>query len=239
MSDVSEPVRAERRREPVLNVPGPLVALVVVLLAIHAAIEFGPFEVLHAAIVHGSFIPRRLTAPGGGWEAWTMWLSHAFLHGSWGHVGMNSLWLVIFGTPLFQRIGLARFATLFAVGAIGAAATYAALNWGDSRPVIGASGAVSALAGAAARFAFLPGARQRPRLVRRMTLPATFANVTTLAFVAVFVAGNLVTGTGLLDPDGPSVAWQAHIGGFLVGLLAFPLFDQRNRSDRVDGSIER
>ena len=228
------------RREPALNVPGPLLAIIALLVVIHAALTLGPFEWLHGALVHGAFIPARLVRPDGGWEAWTMWLSYAFLHGSWGHVLLNTLWMVVFGTPVIQRLGTARFLALCAAGAIGAVALHVALHWGDTRPLIGASGVVSALTGAAARFAFQPRARLRPQAVPRLTLPQTFANPTALSFIAVWMVANVLFGAGLATADGPSIAWEAHIGGFLVGLFAFGAFDQPSkRSVRAAGSIER
>ena len=226
-------------REPVLNLPRALVAIIAVLLATHAVIELSPFAVLHAAIVHGAFIPARLTGDGG-WEAVTMWLSYPFLHGSWGHVGLNAVWLAIFGTPVLRRVGVARFAALCAAGAIGAAALHAAAHWGDTRPMIGASGVVSALMGAAVRFAFQPAARLDPRLAPRLTLAGTLTSRAALPFIVVWMLANVLFGAGLMGPGGPSIAWEAHIGGFLVGLLGFAAFDQpRLVRERVAGSIDR
>ena len=213
-------------REPVLNVPAPLVAIVLVLLGIHLLMAFGPSPWTREVLVAGAFIPARLTLDGGGWAAWSMWVSYAFLHGGWAHLALNSLWLVIFGTPVLQRIGTMRFALLCLAGAIGAAGLHVVAHWGDVVPMIGASGVVSALTGAAARFAFAPGARRDPRRARRQALSQTFTNTTTLSFVAVWLVANVLFGAGMLDPNGPSIAWEAHIGGFLVGLLGFALFDQ-------------
>ena len=224
--------RAPPAREPVLNVPGPLALMIGVLLAIHAALTLGPFAWLHAAIVHGAFIPARLTG-GGGWEAITMWLSYALLHGSWMHVALNAVWLAIFGTPVLRRIGLARFLALCAAGAVGAAALHALVHWGDARPVIGASGVVSALTGAAVRFAFQPVARLDPARAPRLSLPRTLANRAALPFIAVWMVANVLFGAGLMGPGGPSIAWEAHIGGFLVGLLAFSAFDRREWISRA------
>ena len=236
---MDEPIQAAPAREPVLNVPGALLALIAVLLAIHAALEFGPFALLHAAIVHGAFIPARLAGEGG-WEAVTMWLSYALLHGSWGHVALNSVWLAIFGTPVLRRVGFRRFLALCAAGAVGAVALHAAVHWGDTRPVIGASGVVSALMGAAVRFAFQPVARLDPALAPRLTLAQTLTNRAALPFIALWMVANVLFGAGLLGPGGPSIAWEAHIGGFLVGLLAFAAFDHPRRlSERVAGSTER
>lgn len=236
-TDDAEPAHAPAR-EPILNVPGPLLAIAAVLLAIHASLEFGPFALLHGAIVYASFIPARLLGEGG-WEAVTMWLSYAFLHGSWGHVALNSVWLVIFGTPVLRRIGLARFAALCAAGAVGSVALHAAVHWGSPQPVIGASGVVSALMGAAVRFAFQPVARLDPALAPRMTLSDTLTNRASLPFIAVWMVANVLFGAGLVGADGPAIAWEAHVGGFLTGLLAFAAFDQRGRSTPVLGSTER
>ena len=93
--------------------------------------------------------------------------------------------------------------------------------------------------GAAVRFMFRPSEEPRQIFDRRamnetyrlpaLSLRETFANRTALVFVVFWFATNLVFGlfpalSGISDAP---VAWQAHIGGFLVGLLAFPLFDRR------------
>jgi membrane associated rhomboid family serine protease len=176
---------------------------------------------------------------GDGQARWWTLLTYAFLHGSWAHVGFNCVWLVAFGSAVARRFASLRFLLLMAVSALaGALAQYLA-DMVSFQIVLGASAAVSGAMGAATRFVFRPG-DEPARLFDRASLdeafrqPAlslrqTFTTKAALVFVIFWFATNLLFGTipGLGGVgDGP-IAWQAHIGGFLAGLLLFPLFDPR------------
>ena len=104
---------------------------------------------------------RELRVLGGGPKPWTL-LTYAFLHGSWTHVLLNSVWLVAFGPPIARRFGSARFLLFMAVTAIFSALAHWASASMDFSPLIGASGADSGLMGAATRFMFQPGAPLGP-----------------------------------------------------------------------------
>ena len=168
----------------------------------------------------------------GSLQPWTA-LSYAFLHGGWAHLGLNAVWLLAFGAPVVRRIGNARFLALFALSAIAGAAAHYAIDPLSLQPLVGASAAVSGCMGAAVRFVFAPP-RPLPdavagagHLAPRRSLLALATDRRAGAFLLVWFASNLVTGIGAV-PLGLSeapIAWQAHIGGFLLGLLAFPLFD--------------
>ena len=172
-----------------------------------------------------------LTQGSGGF--WTP-LTYAGLHGSWLHVGLNSLWLAAFGTPVARRIGPERFLWLCALTALAGAAAHWMTQPYDVTPMIGASAIVSGMMAAAARFAFSqPGRRGLPpHLAPRLGLSEMLRNRTAMIFIGVWFAINLLFGAaavplGLATDAG--IAWQAHIGGFVVGLFAFPLFDPRPR----------
>ena len=178
-------------------------------------------------------------AGGGRW--WTL-VSYALLHGSWAHVGFNCLWLVAFGAPVARRFGAPRFLLLLLVAAIAGALVQFLASVASFVPIIGASAAVSGAMGAAVRFVFRPTAGPAEILDRRrleaafrqpaLSLRQTLANRAALAFIVFWFGTNLLFGlypslSGVAD--GP-IAWQAHIGGFLTGLLLFPLLDPK-RSD--------
>ena len=105
-----------------------------------------------------------------------------------------------------------------------AAATYLALNWGDSLSVIGASGAISGLMAAALRM--LPG--QTPWAVPGETPLAPLFSRQLLIFSAIWAAINLLTGITGLGMGGESglIAWQVHLGGYAAGLLLSGPFDR-------------
>ena len=217
-------------REPILNVPPLLVGLVGLLVLIHAVLTYWPASESWGRTVYAlAFVPARIG--GGAFESWTMWLSYAFLHGDWAHLIFNSLWLLIFGTPVLVRIGALRFVGIMALSGVGAAALHAWAHPGDISPMVGASGMISGLTGAAARFAFAGGRLERERVRRlpRLSLIQTLRTPPAMAFTVVWMGANLLLGAGVLDPGtGGRIAWEAHIGGFLVGFLGFALFDRPN-----------
>jgi membrane associated rhomboid family serine protease len=110
--------------------------------------------------------------------------------------------------------------------------------------MVGASASISGFMAAAMRFAFqrsgpLGIGRHDPEAYRVPALPlsAVLRDVRVLSFLAVWFALNLVFGIGSLSIDGgeQSIAWQAHIGGFLAGLLAFAAFDPVKAAPRGSG----
>ncbi|KLK93692.1 hypothetical protein AA309_07525 [Microvirga vignae] len=162
---------------------------------------------------------------------WTA-LTYAFLHGSWAHVLLNSIWLAAFGTPVARRCGNGRFFLLSALSAIGGGVLYAAMNPMQVIPMIGASGAVSGLMAAASWFIFAPaswhweGRLAEPHERPRQALADLVRNRPFLIFLIVWFGTNYLF--AFIQPIGlaeGSVAWEAHVGGFLVGLLIFPWLD--------------
>lgn len=234
----------QAERQPIFNLE-PAVAIVAGLfLAIHAAQSLvlndsGRNELL----VWFSFIPYRMldiaASPGGiGPVLWTP-VTHAFLHAGWEHVILNTIWFVIFATPVSHRYGGAKMLTMFVLGAIAGAAAFAATTLPQFSLLIGASGGVSALTGAAIRFMFQPIQTARNSetgqvvvLGRRLaTIAEVFRHPTARIFMIVWIVLNaIVPLVPMFMPDmAVEVAWQAHLGGFLVGFLLVPLFERRSR----------
>ena len=178
---------------------------------------------------------RDLHALGEGLKPWTL-LSYAFLHGSWTHVLLNTIWLLAFGPPVARRFGSARFLVFMAVTAIAGALAHWVSAPMDFTPLIGASGSDFGLMGAAARFIFqpgaalgLPGATRWGEIepVPAVTLRGLLVDRRTLMFLGVWRVTNFVFGTfaKTLGLSEAPVAWVAHLGGFFAGLLLFDLFD--------------
>jgi len=239
-----------RRREPIFFVPFVVVALVAALLAVHAVLTQSSAGTQDAAMRELAFMPARLTLGiwpdrlggeplEGGAKVWTLF-TYALLHGSWGHVILNSIWLIAFGPPVARRFGSGRFLAFCALTAVAGALAHWASDPMDFSPLIGASAADSGLMAAAARFIFQPGAPlgdprdfsglvieagdERPAPSLRELLRERRAVI----FIAIWMVLNLVFGAGAqaLGASQAPVAWIAHVGGFVVGLLAFPLFDR-------------
>ena len=162
-------------------------------------------------------------------------VTYAFLHADWTHVGFNSLWLAAFGSPLAWRLGSSRFLLFSAAGAIGGALLHLVVHPNDLTPMVGASAAISAHMAGACRFVFaaggpLAGLGGAPAVAYRRPaapLAAVMRDRRVVTFLAVWFGLNLVF--GLLGADSGlasgAIAWEAHIGGFVTGLLLFPLFD--------------
>ena len=82
-------------------------------------------------------------------------VTYAFLHGDFVHLIFNSLWFLVFATAVARRVGTGRFLLLMLITTLGAAFMHLIFHWGSPVPVVGASGAVSGLMGAAFRFIFI------------------------------------------------------------------------------------
>lgn len=165
-------------------------------------------EALGAAIGLLGFVPAQPTLWGP--------LSSQFLHGGVAHVAGNMLFLWIFGPPVEARLGSLRFLLLALGGGLAAAGVQWASDPASTVPMIGASGAVSAVLGAY----FLLFARTGVEVLvgffifwRKVTWPA-------LLFLGLWFLQNLLAGMlGWVMPTEGGVAWWAHVGGFVVGAL--------------------
>jgi membrane associated rhomboid family serine protease len=230
--------------EPIFNIPPVLLALIGTMVAIHLGRDWlltadQDLEVL----VRFAFIPARYDTsfseasgfPGGaGAYIWTFF-TYSLLHGDYMHIGVNTVWLLPFGAAVARRFGGARFLVLFVVTAVAGAAAHLFTHPGEIFPMIGASGAVSGMMAAAVRFAFQRGGpieawrRPDPRsyFIPAAPLSVALRNPKVLIFLITWFAVNFVFGVGstIVPGSQQEIAWQAHVGGFLAGLLLFPLFD--------------
>jgi membrane associated rhomboid family serine protease len=238
-----------------LNVPPVVTALLALMAIVHAVRVFllTPQADLEFLLLF-SFIPARYDTtlllggalPGGlGAQIWTF-VTYSLIHADVTHIAMNSVWLLPFGSAVARRFGAPRFLAFFAVTAACGAAMHLIAHAGELVPVIGASAAVSGMMAASMRFIFQNGAllagfrRQEdsPDPVRIPAAPLLTAlrDPRVVAFLAVWFGLNLVFGVGSLSMvgAGQTVAWQAHIGGFLAGLLLFSAFDPVPKADAID-----
>ena len=124
-----------------------------------------------------------------------------------------------------RRVGAWRFLGLSLLATLGGAIVHLIFHWGSPVAVVGASGAVSGLMGAAFRFILIDP--QSTPVWPPARLPLFSRPV--LMWTAVWVVLNVVLGVTGFAPEGfgRAVAWEAHLGGYFVGLLSFPLFDRR------------
>ena len=241
-------------REPVFTLPGALTAYVLLLAVIHLRVLLPP-DLENWTIDVFGFIPRRYDAtllniefPGGeGAKFWTF-VTYSLLHANLTHIAFNVLWLLPFGSALARRFGAVRFFVFMAVTAAAGALAHLVTHEHAVAPMIGASASVSGTMAAAIRFAFVRGSflsfsrgdAEAAAKVPAQPLLRALRDGRVLSFLAIWFGVNIIFGAGsiAIGADGASVAWQAHIGGFLAGLLLFSLFDPVPRAapDAADAS---
>ena len=230
------------KREPLFNIPSVLVAALAVLVLVHGYTLLLNEEQKLEFLLTFAFIPARYDTsnmlagvlPGGGADIWTF-VTYALIHADWTHLGVNAIWLLPFGSAVARRFGAARFLAFFVVTAAAGAAMHLATHAGEEFPMIGASAVVSGTMAAAMRFAFQRGGPltllgrtdEGTYRVPAISLRGVLSDMRVMLFVAVWFGINILFGLGSFPITGGEhpVAWQAHIGGFLAGLLLFFWFD--------------
>lgn len=149
--------------------------------------------------------------------------SSMFMHGDWQHLIGNLLFLWIFADNVEDSMGKGRFVVFYLLCGVAAALAQAAPNPTSTIPMIGASGAISGVLGA--YVLLFPHAK----ILTLIPLGIVF---TTFRISAVWVLGlwfamQLVS-SAMADPGKPGVAFGAHIGGFVAGMVLVPLFKRRD-----------
>ena len=272
-------MQTDPRREPIFNLPHVILFVIGCLVLIHALRYYILTDDLDDEVLALlAYVPARLTFHfdpdriadvlshlptrtgaletaqfflGDGNPRWWTLVTYSFLHADWSHVGINSIWLAAFGTPVAWRIGAFRFILFFIFPALAGALSHSAVHLDDFTPMIGASAAVSAAMGASIRFIFTPGgplslrpsgefdedelqsARANPSPLLPLTVLLQEPRV--VLFILVWLIVNLAFGllSGPLNITNGTIAWEAHTGGFLAGLLFFPWFDRSPRRVNV------
>ncbi|MGE0006670.1 MAG: rhomboid family intramembrane serine protease [Parvibaculaceae bacterium] len=203
-----------------VNAPPVVLAVITVLIAIQALIQFGGQDWAIWSLYAFALIPARFggidsTAMMEGSQYWSL-VTYGLLHDGWLHVLLNSLWLLIFGTPVARQFGSLRFLAIMLVATLGGALAMLAVYWKVFIVVVGASAAVSGLLAAAIPIMF--GRPGRP-----LTLGEFLHNRRAIIFMLAFLGMTLLPGVQGLPgfADGGRIAWEAHLGGFAAGLLCF------------------
>jgi rhomboid family protein len=191
------------------------------LIALNTLFFFVEMSGGDAFVMQWAFVPRRFMADPIG-DAATLF-SSMFMHAGWAHLGGNMLYLWIFGDNVEDRFGHGKFLIFYLVCGLAATAAQLSFNVGSSVPNLGASGAIAGVLGA--YILLFPHGR-----VRVLTY-ARVAEVPALIVIGLWFALQLFSGVGTLasaDRTGGGVAYMAHIGGFVAGLvLSFPFRGSR------------
>jgi len=225
-------------REPIFNVPGVVLGVLAVCAAVHIALQLMPDETRLFYLIALAFVPARYAGiagdlPGGELAVYTSPFTHMVTHADIVHLLINAAWLLAFGSILSRRIGALRFLAFSIAGGLAGALMFYVMHPHLAAPVIGASGAIAAMMGGVMRFLFNAVDRREghllrsaPQLIPSTTLAQALSNKRILVVSLLFIGLNLgaIFGFGLFGASG-SIAWEAHLGGYLFGLLAFGLFD--------------
>jgi len=193
-------------RQPIFNIPPATQALIVANLAVHLLRLLLAPETDDALVSLLAFVPGRYTAPSGlGWPALVDPITYQFLHANLVHLGVNMLALLAFGSGVERRIGAVRMVIFYLVCGVASAAVHFAVYPTSLVPIVGASGAISGLFGGVLRFQFAGGAGGRRGL---------------WLVVILWIVINVVLGqTGMPGMEDAAIAWVAHLGGIVTGLL--------------------
>jgi membrane associated rhomboid family serine protease len=220
-----------RDANPTQRTPVVTISLIVInsLIYIYEWTLSGSEAQMMAFFDQWAIIPSQLTtnfAP----EAITL-LSAMFLHGSWLHLGGNMLYLWIFGDNIEDRMGKARYIIFYLLGGLVASAAQIIIDPNSVIPNVGASGAIAGVLGG--YLILYPKARILTLVIRFMTQVPAFV---VLGFWFVLQLFQGVGSLGVMtDAQQGGVAFFAHIGGFVAGMiLVKPFLWGQQRAPRQD-----
>lgn len=146
---------------------------------------------------------------------WLTLLTHMFIHGGWSHLIGNMWFLGLFGDNVEDELGHVRFLIFYLSSGVLASLTHFSLNLNSQVPMVGASGAISAVMGA--YFVLFPYSRIVSLVPFYFFMPFLVAIP---AFTYLFFWFIFQVLSGLFDsPTGSGIAYWAHIGGFVVGMI--------------------
>ena len=210
---------------PVFNAPASVLAVIGVLAAVHLGLEllgegWKVWSLFALALNPVRFVNPDFPALWGA-KYWSL-VTYMLLHGDWMHLLFNCLWLLVFGTPVARYMGSARFLLLCLLAGVAGGLASLFLHWGEEVFVVGASGAVSGLLAAAIPLMY---GRRVAGGARPLSMLEFFSSPKALMFTAIWLALTLFSGaagwTGNSFMAEGGIAWEAHLGGFLGGFLAF------------------
>jgi rhomboid family protein len=155
---------------------------------------------------------------------WTTLFSSMFLHGGWMHLGGNMLYLWIFGDNIERSMGAMKFLVFYLVCGLAASAAHIMFNLGSGMPAVGASGAISGVLGA--YMVLFPHNRVRVLTYGRI------AHIPALVVIGFWIILQFVNGLGSVasTDETAGVAYMAHLGGVVAGIVLVKLFAGRGRA---------
>ncbi|HTH02076.1 MAG TPA: rhomboid family intramembrane serine protease [Vicinamibacterales bacterium] len=152
---------------------------------------------------------------------WATLITSMFLHGGWMHLGGNMLYLWIFGDNIERAMGSVRYLIFYLICGIAAGFAHIMFAGGSAVPSVGASGAISGVLGG--YLLLFP--HNRVRVLSR----AGVTSVPAIVVLGFWIVIQLISQVGSIGrtSEGGGVAYMAHIGGFVAGLVLVKLFAAR------------
>jgi membrane associated rhomboid family serine protease len=201
--------------------------LVALNVAVFAA-ELSRGRELEALVYRFGVVPAFWTSDGGGFGRWLQLaptlITSQFLHGGLLHLGSNLLYLWIFGDNVEDRLGPLRFLGLYLASGVVAALAQLAMQPGSSLPMIGASGAIAGVLGA--YLVFFPASKILTLMP--WMLAWEFVEVPAFLFLGFWFLLQWLQGiTTIGQVAVGGVAWWAHVGGFVCGMVLGPRLRRR------------
>jgi membrane associated rhomboid family serine protease len=189
--------------------------LVIACVAVFCWLALAPADARYAVLARWGTVPARLLDPHHPFSGWPWWrlLTALFMHADWLHLVGNILFLVIFGFSAERALGGQRFLLLFLLGGAFANLVGALTRSGTNAPIVGCSGAVSAVVGA--YLALFP--RAHLGLVLPLGLYFEFVRVPAWLMIGMWVLLQLLF--TLAGPSFGTVVWWAHVAGFGFGIV--------------------
>jgi membrane associated rhomboid family serine protease len=215
---------------PTRRLPTVTLAIIVANFAVWLVYELPHLD---SSITHASFYPCTINGTCTGPEPWAIsWITSMFLHGSWGHILGNMLFLWVFGNNVEDAFGHVRFLLFYFAGGLAATVTQTAMTLlagsaADAQtPNLGASGAIAAVLGA--YFVLYPSSRVRGLVgIFPVQLSAWFY----LGFWFLYQLFEANFGLFGASANGGGVAFFAHVGGFVFGVGVTHALVNRGRID--------
>lgn len=154
---------------------------------------------------------------------WLTLVTSMFMHGSFAHLGGNMLYLWIFGDNIENRLGHKRYLLFYMVTGVIASLSHVFITLFTAQnsliPSLGASGAISGVLGA--YIILFPFQRVNVFIV------FTIISVPALIALGFWIFFQVISGLGMLGGEDEGIAYAAHIGGFLAGILLIKIFDRK------------
>jgi len=190
---------------------------------------------LQKALFLYGIVPIRYSDPGlseqfSRFQQWLPFLTSMFLHGGFLHILGNMWFLYIFGDNVEDRIGHVRYLLFYILCGVAAGMIHLLTNWGSKIPTIGASGAISGVMGAY----LLLYPRSRILTLIPIFIFFQFLEIPAFIFLGFWLLIQLFS-AGLTSGNVGGVAFWAHVGGFIAGLLLVKIFDWMPRTGLGEG----